>query len=121
MLHSAPKTRATAEAGCKKRPSYKPVPKEFRRDGFTYRQIVREADTAIYEQIWNGCREPSLAYELIRIRRRAGFQIGGRFVEPAETYPAAEGWGTDAWTLSHREAAVAKLKNLTGGALDEAS
>jgi len=39
------KTRATAEAGTKKRPFYKPLPKEFRHDGFTFRQIARTKGT----------------------------------------------------------------------------
>ena len=34
------KTSATAEGGSKKGHFYKPLPKEFRRDGFNYRQIV---------------------------------------------------------------------------------
>jgi hypothetical protein len=67
---SGAKTRATAEGGSKKGRSYKPLPKEFRRDGSAYRQIAREKDGAIYEQSWNGCRNPSISYEVIRIRRR---------------------------------------------------
>ncbi len=42
---------------------------------------------------------PSISYEVIRIRRREGFQIGGRFVEPAEVYPNSEAWGMDGFTL----------------------
>jgi len=72
------KTRATAEAWGKKRHFYKPLPIRFRRDGFSYRQIARERDAAIYEQSWTGCAEPSVCYEIIRIRRRDGFQIDGR-------------------------------------------
>jgi hypothetical protein len=53
------KTRATAEAWGKKRYFYKPLPKELQRDGFTYRQIARETDAAIYEQSWNGCSNPA--------------------------------------------------------------
>ena len=56
---TAKKTRATAEARSQKQPSYKPLPKEFRRDGFQYRQIAREGNAAIYEQQWTGCAEPS--------------------------------------------------------------
>src|SRR6266496_3175926 len=89
------KTRAAVEAGGKKRLFYKPLPKEFRRDGFTYRQIARERNAAIYEQRWTGCAEPTVSYELIRIRRREGFEIAGRFVEPAEVYPNSEAWGAD--------------------------
>ena len=104
------KTRAAAEAGTEKGRFYKPLLKEFRHGGFTYRQIARDADAAIYEQRWTGCAEPSVCYEVIRIRRREGFQIGGRFVEAAELYPRSEAWGTDGFTLTHRDAALAKLR-----------
>jgi hypothetical protein len=106
------KTRATAEAWGKKGHSYKPLPTRFRRDGFEYRQIAREGEAAIYEQTWSGCAEPSVCYEVIRIRRRDGFQIGGRFVEPAEIYPKADAWGVDGFTLTDKDAAFAKLREL---------
>src|SRR4029453_1837754 len=80
MQLSKPKMRAGAEAGTKKGRFYKPLPKEFRRDGFTHRQIARERDAAMYEHSWNGCSNPSVCYEVIRIRKREGFQIGSRFV-----------------------------------------
>lgn len=81
-----PKASATAERGNKKS-RYKSLPKEFRRDGFAFRQIARQGNAAIYEQRWTGCAEPSVCYEVIRIRRREGFEIGGRWVPPAEVYP----------------------------------
>jgi hypothetical protein len=90
MPGRATKTRATAEGGSKKGQFYKPLPKEFQRDGFNYRQIAREGDIAIYEQVWTGRAEPSRSYEVIRIRRRDGFQIGSRLIEPGEVYPASE-------------------------------
>ena len=104
------KTSCRAEAWSKKRHSYKPLPKEFRRDGFDYRQIAREANAAIYEQIWDGCSNPAVCYEVIRIRHREGFQIGDRFVEPAEVYPNSEAWGVDSWTMQDKEAAFRKLR-----------
>jgi hypothetical protein len=106
------KTRATAEAWGKKRRFYKPLPTRFRRDGFNYRQIARERDAAIYEQTWSGCSDPSVCYEVIRIRRRDGFQIGGRLVEPAEVYPSSGAWGVDGFTLTDKDAAFAKLREL---------
>jgi hypothetical protein len=106
------KTRATAEAGAEKGHFYRPLPKEFRRDGFSYRQIAREGDAAIYEQTWNGCRNPSVSYEVIRIRRRQGFQIGGRFVEPSEVYPKSEAWGVDGFTFTDRNAAFVMLREM---------
>jgi len=103
------KTRATAEGAGKKRHSYKPLPKEFRRGGFDYRQIYREGDFAIYQQTWKG-NEHSAAFEVIRIRRRDGFQVGGKFVEPAEVYPNSEAWGVDGSTVTDKDAAFAKLR-----------
>src|SRR5438270_5261209 len=83
---SRTKTRATAMAGSGKGHSYKPLATQFRHDGFEYRRIARERNAAIYEQRWGSCADPSVCYEVICIRRRQGFHIGGRFVEPAEVY-----------------------------------
>jgi hypothetical protein len=114
ILPRATKTRATAEARSKKQPFYKRLPTEFRRDGFNYRQIAREADVATYEQTWSGCSDPSVCYEVIRIRRREGFQIDGRLVEPAEVYPNSEAWGVDGFTLTDKGAAIAKMQEVAG-------
>lgn len=116
-LQSAPrKTRAKAEAWGKKRQSYKPLPTRFRHGGFDYRQIAREGDFAIYRQTWNG-NEDSAAFEVIRVRRRKGFEINGRAVQAAEVYPAATAWGTDGWTVLSRDAAFAKFEELRSGRL----
>jgi hypothetical protein len=109
MQQTVPKRRATAEAWSKKRQFYKPLLKEFRRDGFQYRQVAREGDIAIYEKVWTGRAEPSRSYELIRIRRRDGFQIGSRLIEPAEVYPASELWGGDGFTFTDCTKAWAKF------------
>lgn len=108
----AKKTRAAPEAWSKKSHSCRPLSRQFRRDGFAYRQIAREGNTAIYEQAWSGCSDPSVCYEVIRIRSRGGFQIDGRFVEPAEIYPKAEAWGIDGFTLTDKDAAFEKLRKL---------
>jgi hypothetical protein len=106
------KTRARAKARSKERRSYKSLPTRFRRDGFDYRQIAREGDAAIYEQAWSGCSDASVCYEVIRIRRREGFQIDGRFVEPGEVYSNSGAWGVDGFTLTDKGAASAKLREL---------
>jgi hypothetical protein len=111
MLISAQKTRPTAEGGSKKG-YYKPLPKEFRRGGFTYKQIARESDVAIYQQTWNGCQNPSVSYEIIRIRRREGFQIGQKLIQPYEIYPNSDSWGVDGFTVTDREAAFHKLREI---------
>jgi len=105
------KTSATAEAEIKKGHFYKPLPKEFRHDEFTYRQIYREGDFAIYTQTWKG-NEDSAAFELIRIRRRDAFEIEGRFVEPSEFYPSSKEWGAHGWTFPDRNSAFRKLREI---------
>jgi len=106
---STPKTSATAQGAGKKREFYKPLPKQFRRDGFDFRQIAREKNAAIYEQTWSGCHNPSVCYEVIRIRRREGFEIDGRFVAPAEVYPNSEAWGSDGFTVTDEDLAFTKF------------
>src|SRR5205823_371441 len=86
------KRRAGGEAWGKKQHVYKPLPKQFRHNGFNYRQIAREGDAAIYEQTWNACSDPALCFEVIRVKPREAFQIDGRLIEPAEVYPNSEGW-----------------------------
>lgn len=115
MTEIPSKTGATAEAGSRKRHFYRPLPTQFRQDGFDYRQIAREGRAAIYEQTWNGCANPSVSYDVIRIRQREAFEIGGRVIEPAETYPNSDAWGMDGWTVSDWEAAFRKLREVVGG------
>jgi hypothetical protein len=107
------KTRASPERGGKKGHFYKPIATQFRHDGFNFRQIVREGDVAIYEQTWTGCADPSICYEVVRIRQREGFQVGGNFVEPAEVYPRSEAWGTDGFTLTDKDAAFNKFRQMS--------
>src|SRR4051812_23754411 len=97
------KTRARGEAGSKKERFYKPLPTQFSRDGFNYRQVARERDAAIYEQTWTSCPNPSVCYEVIRIRRRQSFHINGRFVEAAEVYPNSDVWGMDGFTFTDKD------------------
>jgi|SRR5438552_2352225 len=111
MEPSRAKACARAEAGGKKRHFYKPLPAQFRHDGFDYRQIARERDAAIYEQSWNG-NQTSAAFEVIRIRLREGFEVSCRFVEPAEVYPNSEAWGVNGWTVLTRDAVFEKLRAL---------
>lgn len=112
MVLPTEKTPATAEGGGKKGRFYKPLQKEFRRDGFTNRQIMREGRAAIYKQTWNRCSDPGDCYEVVRIRRRGGFQIDGRLVEPAEIYPKAAAWGADGFTFTDKDAAFEKLRQI---------
>jgi hypothetical protein len=107
----APKTPATGEAGTQKR-YFRPLPKEFRHDGFSYRQIAREGAAAIYSQTWIGFPDPAICFEVIRVKRRESFEINGRFIPSGEVYPASKLWGMDAFTLTDKDAAFAKFREL---------
>ena len=107
------KTRARPEGGSKKRPFYRSLATQFSRDGFNYQQIAREGDAAIYERTWSGCPNPCACYEVIRIQERQGFHIDGRFVEPAEVYPNSDAWGVDGFTLTDKDAAFGKLREVS--------
>jgi len=113
MPISAQRTRSTADAGTQKGHFYRPLPTQFQHDALRFRQLARERDVAIYEQKWTGCADPSISYDVIRIRRREGFQIGHRFIPPAEVYPRSEKWGELGWTFCDKGAAFAKLREIT--------
>jgi hypothetical protein len=115
MSTLAVKTRARAEGGNKKGHSYRPLPTQFRRDGFDFRQIAREGDVGIYAQVWNGCPDLAVCFEVIRVKRRQGFEIKGKLIEPAEVYPNSEAWGLDGFTFADKDAAFAKLRALRNG------
>ena len=106
---SSRKTGARAEGGSKKGRFYRPLPKEFLRNGFQYRKIARVGDVALYEQRWTRCAEPSVCYEVIRIRRREGFQISEKFIEPYEVYPNSDAWGVHGFTFTDRNKARNKF------------
>jgi hypothetical protein len=109
VASTASKTRPRAEARTQTG-HFRPLPKEFRHDGFQLRQIAREGDAAIYSQTWSGCPDPAICFEVILVKRREIFEIDGRFVQPAETYPASKLWGKDGFTFSDKDAAFAKLR-----------
>jgi hypothetical protein len=106
------RTRSGADGVGKKRRSRKPLPTLFRHSCFSYHQLAREGDLAIYKQRWCGRSDSSIAYEVIRIRRHDGFVIDGRIISPAEVYPTARVCGEDGFTLCGKDAAFAKLKAL---------
>jgi len=52
---------------------------------------------------------------VIRVKRRQGFEINGRFIEAAEVYPSSEVWGADGFTFTNRDEAWAKLAEISPG------
>ena len=99
----------------------KRLPTTIRRDGFTFRQIVRNDHAAVYSQEKDG---EVCAYEVIRIGRHDAFEMHGKRIEAGESYPSSERWGSRAWTDGDLAAAMRRHASLTaspesgeGGAL----
>lgn len=81
----------------------KPLPISYNKNGFTFNQIIREGDVAVYEQIIpeTGKR---IAYEVFEVMKKKAATINGSIIEARETSPSNEQWGTNGFTvydLSH--------------------
>lgn len=68
--------------------------------GFTYRQIERRGNAAIYSQHLKGKSGKPLAYEVIIIKSHNGYTLGGAWIPPSEMYPGQESFGTLGWSYS---------------------
>ena len=72
------------------------LPTQFTKSGFTYAQVQRTAETAIYSQSRHG---RVLAYEVIQIQHRpAEIMPDGTAYPEREGFPPSEGWGTTGFT-----------------------
>ena len=114
----AGKTRSGAECAPKKE-HYRPIATSFKYDGFNYQQIAREDDIAIYEQRWirpDGALSDNIAYEVVRIRRyEAKTFPNGRSSPAREAYPPSEAWGVDGFTLTDKDRAFNKFRQIVAG------
>ena len=89
---------------------YKVIPTEFKKKGFTYKQIKREGHKAIFLQTRTGTSLKN--YEVVKIGRHNGYIMGGVTIAPAETYPGSSLWGITGWTCTSIEAAEARYQQL---------
>jgi hypothetical protein len=73
------------------------LPKDFKKNGFTYNQVIRGPKKAIYSQSHGNML---IAYEVLKIKiRPQRFNTFLKRVEPeGEIYPTKELWGIAAWT-----------------------
>ena len=60
---------------------------------------------------WNGCRNSIISYEVIRVRRREGFEIAGRFVGASEVFPSSK-LGRDWLHVDEQRSGVCESANL---------
>jgi hypothetical protein len=114
MLQRAPKNRSGAISISKQGQCYRALERDFRRGQFNYHLFVRHQNVAIYSQAWQGSSEPSIAFEVICVRRHNGKEIKGQWVEPSEFYPSSSEWGKYGFTFTDKDAAFAKLGEVSG-------
>ena len=88
----------------------KTLPKLFTKKGFTYKQIKRVGDKAIYEQSKKG--QEHVSFETIKITRHNGYELGGQKIPPGESYPSTSQWGLMAWTFTTLSDAERKFKTI---------
>lgn len=81
--------------------------------GFTLTQVSRDGNIAVYSQVWNGCKNPSVAYEVIRIQHHNGMERFGKVYPPTEYYPHSESWGLKCYTYTDKDSALKKAVELT--------
>ena len=92
-----------------KRGGYIIVSKYFIYNYFTFKQVKRMKNIAIYSQSADG---KIIAYETVRIRKHNGFTVRDIEVEPAETYPPNSTWGKDGFSYTTLNEAEIKMKSL---------
>ena len=89
---------------------YKVIPTEFKKKGFTYKQVQRDGMKAIYEQTREGTELRN--YEVVKLGRHNGYVMGGMTIEPAETYPGSSLWGIMGWTCTSLDDAHKRYQTL---------
>ncbi len=83
--------------------------KEIRHNGFTFKQVYRDGDWAIYRQTKGDVD----CYELIKVQKHDGYKIMGKDIPASEFYPSAEAWGLYGWSLPTLSEAHFKLKTVS--------
>ena len=88
----------------------KTLPLIFTRKGWQHRQLARHGNVAIYERS-RPLRTPH--FELVRVGSHKGYDVAGKHIDAAETYPSSEQLGSRAWTFNDRAVAEERFRQLT--------
>jgi hypothetical protein len=89
---------------------YKVIPTNFTKKGFTYEQVKREGNRAIFKQTRKGTELCN--FEVVRLGKHNGYTMGGVYIEPSETYPGSSLWGIMGWTCTSLEDALRRYEVL---------
>lgn len=88
----------------------KKLSEKFDSLGFSFLQIYREDNYAVYERKYIGGE--NIHYEVIKIQSHNGYEMNGTKYPPSEYYPSANSWGTMGWTCITKEEAYKKIDKI---------
>lgn len=88
-----------------------PLPLEYKKYGFLFKQIKRVENVAIYSQsdVETGQFH---GYEVFIIQEQPATEIYGRFYEAKENVPGSSQWGQLGFTVGKMERALLKMEEL---------
>ena len=86
----------------------KTIDKAFTSKNFSFKQIHRDEDFAIYERFHDNTPEKK-HYEVVKIQSHNGYAIGGQMYPASEYYPSSNAWGVDGFTCITKKDAYEKL------------
>lgn len=89
---------------------YKVIPTEFKKKGFNYKQVRRDGMKAIYLQTRDDSQMSN--YEVVKLGRHNGYNMGRSHIEPAETYPGSSLWGIMGWTCTSIDKALERYNQI---------
>lgn len=84
------------------------LPIEYKKYGYTYKQVIREGDVAIYSQFVENKTEP-LAYNVFIVQKQQASTIYNRQYPAKETPPGNSLWGIYGYTCQTLERALFRL------------
>ena len=92
----------------------KKLEKTLHKNGFKYKQIIRNKQFAIYQQIIKGHCGIEYSYEVFKINiMSAGTKIGiNKYEEDTELMPGNENFGKSAWNIRDKKEAIKKYNYL---------
>jgi hypothetical protein len=99
--------------------NYKPLATETVKNGFRFRQLIREGDLAIFHKVGLRPHEHDAGFEVVMVGRHNGYVMAGNQIEPAETMPSPEQWGSKGWTCKTLLEAERRFNRILNGDIPE--
>lgn len=88
------------------------LPEIFTHRNFSYKQLDRIKNVAIYQVIKKGSERKW--WDVVKIQSHDKYVIADKIIPAAETYPNNEDWGNVAWTFIRKQDAFNKFDSLVG-------